>query len=162
VRLRIVLPEVIKLPAPNEGKGSVTQLHAIGSWKYFEKLLVAGDKVYRCFNTARFHTPTDSCLVKLPRLLHVFFMCVGMVRIKAKFLHVRPSVRIHKYVSHWTGYSEIFIEGVWIFSKDLNFFKIGKIYRAFYIKLKYISLLAIILISIISLFAMEVVIIMLC
>jgi len=34
-------------------------------------------------------------------------MWVGIVGIKGNSLHVRPSVRIHKHDSHWTGYSDI-------------------------------------------------------
>jgi hypothetical protein len=77
---------------------SVTKLHAIGSCKYFERLLLSGDKIYRCFNTAIVHTPTDSSLVKLLRLL-LEFLCLAMEEIKTNFLQVCLSVRMHQHLT---------------------------------------------------------------
>ena len=86
-------------------------------------------------------------------------MCIAMAEIKANFLHVRPSVRMHQHDNLPYNYTlEIHVN----ISKDLNLLKIVRKYETLLIKTTYISLLTSTLIIVKTLFAMEVVLFMLC
>ena len=83
---------------------------------------------YRLASAPQMSTHTKrfpSC--KITSAVTCVFICVDMVGIKVKILHVRPSNCMHEHVSQWTGYSEIFLlETYENITRFLNLFKIEK------------------------------------
>jgi hypothetical protein len=78
VRVRNVLTAVTEVPTRNEGDGFCDKVTYHWQVQIFLKILVAGEKIHRCISTPIVYTPTDFCLVKLPGLLHEFYVpCHG-------------------------------------------------------------------------------------
>jgi len=129
---------------------SRTRLHNIGRCKIFYIFLVAGDKIYLCFSTPVVFKPNNSCL-EINFACYMRFYVVYHCRNERQFpscLSVRSHSSARLSLDRLQWY--FILETYEYISKDLNLFKIGEKYQAFYIKQMYLFLLTTTLITIIS------------
>jgi len=100
MRFTNALREMIEMSAIN--LGDIVIIRVTFHWQLLIFLNTPSNKrqKYRCFSTPIVHKPKDSCLIKLPRLLREFFMCIAIVGIKpVSFMSVRLSVCISTSLS---------------------------------------------------------------